>query len=233
MHNKIVHLCLINDVITKGMTRKNRISDSICFALSTPSIAAFFKNALSPYLKKQHIYYLTSLDELIQFCSSNNVDRLVIEACFDEINWFRIIEEYQSFIPGQIIICNTYSRLEYDIRLFQKPVIAAIDQTTSFSQILSILFSEQIHFHHYPMHLQRERLNETRDIRFIPVLSEDERRLIDLICAEKTIQEIGMQLRVTVSIVKKNRSKLYRKLGVKSAVGLALFAERNKLIKKN
>lgn len=57
-----------------------------------------------------------------------------------------------------------------------------------------------------------------------PNFSEIERKIIYLICEEKNNKEIADELFMSVRTVENSRLRIYRKMGVKTAAGLAIYA---------
>lgn len=60
--------------------------------------------------------------------------------------------------------------------------------------------------------------------------TDRELEIIELICQEKTAQEIGELLYISPRTVDGHRNKLLEKTGAKNAVGLVVFAIKNKLV---
>jgi two-component system, NarL family, response regulator NreC len=63
-----------------------------------------------------------------------------------------------------------------------------------------------------------------------PNLTERELEVIKLLCAEYSTKEIANQLNINVRSVETHRENIMRKLNVKNAVGIAVYAVMNKLV---
>ncbi|HWJ89598.1 MAG TPA: LuxR C-terminal-related transcriptional regulator [Flavisolibacter sp.] len=62
-------------------------------------------------------------------------------------------------------------------------------------------------------------------------LTAPELKLLKLICKQLTSKEIAAQLGLSHRTIEERRLKLQKKLKVKNAVGIALYAVRNGIIK--
>ena len=60
-------------------------------------------------------------------------------------------------------------------------------------------------------------------------LTRQEQQVLELICEEKTVAEIGTQLLLSVRSVEGLRQKLIEKIGVRNTAGLVMFAVKNGL----
>lgn len=60
-------------------------------------------------------------------------------------------------------------------------------------------------------------------------LTRQEQQVLELICEEKTVAEIGTQLLLSVRSVEGIRQKLIEKIGVRNTAGLVMFAVKNGL----
>ena len=65
----------------------------------------------------------------------------------------------------------------------------------------------------------------------ISSLTERDKQIIKLICKEYTSYEISDEVDIAVRTIEGNIRNILQKLNVKSRVGIALFAERNNLLK--
>lgn len=61
-------------------------------------------------------------------------------------------------------------------------------------------------------------------------LSDKEKQLIGLICDEESTKDIAVKMNLSYRTIESIRARLYIKLGVKSMVGVALYAAKNNLI---
>lgn len=211
-------------------TKKNN-QRHICFALTNPSVINFFEHTGDSFLMNTSCFFVKSIDEFVNHLTHQTPDCLVIEHLFDGIDSFTILYEYAHLIPSQVVMYASFPKLSYDKRLFHLPVTAVIDYSSTLTHIVSIISASNHAFHQYPIHLQKAHLQATRRIKAIPAFSEKELQLIQLICEEKAIHEISVALQTSIPIIKKSRSILYKKIGVHSAVGLAMFAVRHALVK--
>lgn len=64
----------------------------------------------------------------------------------------------------------------------------------------------------------------------LPHLSEMETRILKYTCTELTYGQIAKEMKTTITKVEGYRDNLHKKLGVKSRVGLALFAIRSGIV---
>jgi DNA-binding CsgD family transcriptional regulator len=63
-----------------------------------------------------------------------------------------------------------------------------------------------------------------------PELNQKEIRFLQLICSEMTYKEISAVMKLSPRTIDGYRDALFEKLGIKSRVGLVLFAIKNHLI---
>lgn len=63
-----------------------------------------------------------------------------------------------------------------------------------------------------------------------PVLTEREREIVKLICAQKTIKEIADILDISPRTVDTHKNNIFMKTGAKNIIGVALYAVQTKLI---
>ena len=61
-------------------------------------------------------------------------------------------------------------------------------------------------------------------------LTQKETQFLRLICSEKTYKEIASEMRLSPRTIDGYRDMLFEKLGIKSRVGLVLFAIKNRLV---
>jgi len=64
----------------------------------------------------------------------------------------------------------------------------------------------------------------------MPVLSAKEKQFLQLICSEMTYKEIASHMQLSPRTIDGYRDMLFEKLGIKSRVGLVLFAIKQKLV---
>ena len=69
-----------------------------------------------------------------------------------------------------------------------------------------------------------------QDGTFFSSLTERETEVLKLIAQEYSTKEIGSQLFISVNTVETHRKNLIKKLNVRNAVGLALYAHKNQLV---
>lgn len=62
-------------------------------------------------------------------------------------------------------------------------------------------------------------------------LSVREQQVLELIAIELTTEQIAQNLKISIPTVESHRRNMFRKMGVKSVVGLITEAVKNKLIK--
>ncbi len=62
-------------------------------------------------------------------------------------------------------------------------------------------------------------------------LSVREQQILELIAIELTTEQIAQNLKISIPTVESHRRNMFRKMGVKSVVGLITEAVKNKLIK--
>ena len=62
-------------------------------------------------------------------------------------------------------------------------------------------------------------------------LSVREQQVLELIAIELTTEQIAQNLKISIPTVESHRRNMFRKMGVKSVVGLITEALKNKLIK--
>jgi LuxR family transcriptional regulator of spore coat protein len=62
-------------------------------------------------------------------------------------------------------------------------------------------------------------------------LSVREQQILELIAIELTTEQIAQNLKISIPTVESHRRNMFRKMGVKSVVGLITEALKNKLIK--
>ena len=65
------------------------------------------------------------------------------------------------------------------------------------------------------------------------LLTEREMEVLNLICRQKTAQEIGKELFVTKRTVEGHKNNLFSKTGTKNMAGLVIYAVQNELINVN
>jgi len=61
------------------------------------------------------------------------------------------------------------------------------------------------------------------------VFSDIEKKIIGLVCEEKNNKEIAELLFMSIRTVENNRSRIYKKLGVKTTAGVAIYTIKNGL----
>lgn len=82
------------------------------------------------------------------------------------------------------------------------------------------------HTRHVAKTLQNSFNNGTKDN---SSLTENEQKLLKLVCSEKTYKEIAEQMSLSPKTIDGYRDSLFKKVGVKSRVGLVMYAIKNKI----
>jgi DNA-binding NarL/FixJ family response regulator len=77
---------------------------------------------------------------------------------------------------------------------------------------------------------EKEENSNPQDGTFFSSLTERETEVLRLIAQEYSTKEIASELFISVNTVETHRKNLIKKLKVKNAVGLALYAHKNQLI---
>lgn len=60
--------------------------------------------------------------------------------------------------------------------------------------------------------------------------SENELKILNYVCREKTNKEIADKMNLSVSSVENYKQKMIKRMGVKTSVGLAIYAIQNKIV---
>jgi DNA-binding NarL/FixJ family response regulator len=105
-------------------------------------------------------------------------------------------------------------------------LVNAIEQVVA----IGFYFSERVSIEKITKYVNSKQLVTTFDT---SDLSEREKRIVQLICTEKTNQEIADELFISKKTVESHRERIKAKIKAKNMIGIAIYALKHKLIEFN
>jgi DNA-binding NarL/FixJ family response regulator len=138
----------------------------------------------------------------------------------------------RSSVPMPLVVL-TESNRHTALTLLNMGVKGIVHRTSTPAEIVDAVMTVLSGEHYYCPHtakqllnaLMKERNESAEKINF----SNTEKKIIELICLQKTTKEIGEAVGVSTRTIDEHRRKIQKKTGTKNGVGIALYAVRNGL----
>jgi len=205
----------------------------------------FFSSELEKLLSQHPNYVVVSLaingQELIEQIASFNPDLAIVDIAMpvmDGIEATRIIEE--AYPETKVIAFCMQVDDPFVISMMQAGalsyILKTINRAAIFEAINLVFLQGRIHF---PATAPKSMINLFIKGNYEPLekliafFSEREIEVIGLVCNDLTIKEIADVLRLSPRTVESHRTRIMRKMKVKSVAGMVAYAFKNNLLLAN
>lgn len=185
-------------------------------------------------------YSLTG-KQVIEWFKTNEADILVLDINMPELDGIEVLKKFnKKKVHQKIIMLSSYDDAKLVKELTTYGADGFISKTSAGEHILKAIksvhrgepyFSDDIKEGLFNLALGYDVAEGTRpDYDIINSLTEREMEVLKLLVKEYSTQEMANKLFLSVNTVETYRKNLLKKLNVKNAVGLAMFAVKNKII---
>lgn len=175
-------------------------------------------------------YSLTG-KEVVSWSNSNEVDVLILDINMPELDGIQVLKAFKNRNHKQkTIILSGLSDPKLVQEMMNLGASGFIDKSSASKHIIKAVKMVDRGFQYLSEELKIKMMDLIENGEQVVKLSPKEVKIIKLITQEKSIQEIADKLKISEKTVESYRTKLYQKLKVKNAVGLAMYAVNNKII---
>ncbi|MDT0552841.1 response regulator transcription factor [Urechidicola vernalis] len=180
-------------------------------------------------------------EDVIEWYKSNKSDVLVLDINMPKVDGIGVLQEFsnQTSRP-RIVVLSSYD----DIKLVKEVLKIGADgflaKKCAGEQIVQAIKTVHNGEQYFSEGVQQKIVslfsgadNESKQAQdgvFVSSITDRELSILKLIAKEFNTKEIGNQLHISVNTVETHRKNLIRKLKVKNAVGLAIYAHKNQLV---
>lgn len=187
-------------------------------------------------------YSLNGADVVKWFSNrKNKADVLVLDISIPGLDGFEVVKQLRKKVnKPKIIIVSSYNDLRIIQEMIGLGVNGYITKNNAGAHIINAIKTVVEDSQYYSNDVQKDLLEDMagKDVPFkdapdsylIETLTERELSVLKLIVAEYNSPEIANKLHVSTSTIETYRKSIYKKLKIKNAVGLAMFAIKNKIV---
>ena len=180
--------------------------------------------------------------QILDWYQTNSADVLILDISMPKIDGIEVLKEFQKVIsPKNPIILSSYD----DIKLIKEVlklgalgflskkcaadhIIEAVKTVATGKKYFSPSINEKIVRSFSGIHSSE--LDDNNESNILNSLTSRELDVLKLIALEYTSKEISENLFISTNTVETHRKNMMKKLKIKTSIGLAKFALRNKLI---
>src|SRR3569833_2846679 len=202
---------------------------------------ALFRKTLKNYLAEQHkiqvVFQASEVFEMFAKLKSASPDIIIMDIFMPQLNGNEAIKEQRNQYPSIKILVLSMST---DVELISDMLDAGIhgyiskgDDPEDLLQAIQSIGENRIYRNrHFTEALYRNKQNNIKTYTHggAVILSEREKKILQLIWQEKSNKEMADELFLGVRSIEKIRQDLKEKVGVKSTVGLLKYALNRKLL---
>lgn len=173
--------------------------------------------------------------ELMQYLQMNELDLVVLDVNMPIMDGFATIKAIRKSKPHQKVLALSMLDDETTlIRMLKDGVNGFLNKDIEPPELFAAITAIMNQGNYYTdlvagklIEIIRE---ENHEWNTFSDLSEQELKFIELACTEDTYQMIADKMFLSVKTIDGYRAKLFDKLGVKSRVGLVMYALRHKIV---
>lgn len=187
-------------------------------------------------------YSLNGTDVVKWFYNrKNKADVLVLDISIPGLDGFEVVKKLRKRVnKPKIIIVSSYNDLRIIQEMMSLGVSGYITKNNAGAHIINAIKAVVEGNQYYSNDVQKDLLEnmagkdipykDAPDFYLIESLTERELDVLKLIVYEYNSPEIADKLHVSTSTIETYRKSIYKKLKIKNAVGLAMFAIKNKIV---
>lgn len=203
-----------------------------------------FRVGMSHILSKDDeieiIFQASNGKELIEFLSAKKElpDIIIMDIKMPELNGVEATKTiHQDFPEISIIALTTYNTKPFIRNMIDVGASAYLVKNSPTQKVLHTIkqvFYKGFYYDSFVMEAVKSLKNaEKKDSRTFfddDFITQREKEVLELICLQKTSQEIAEKLFISKRTVEVHRKNLLEKTGVKNLAGLVVFAIKNNLV---
>lgn len=179
--------------------------------------------------------------EVMEWFEKNEADILILDINMPEMDGIEVLNAFNKLKKNQkIIILSSYDDIKFVKELTTLGADGFLAKTSAGEHIIKAIksvqegepyFSDDIKEGLLNMYIGQNVVEGTRPgNKAVKNLTERELEVLKLVAKEHSTAEIAEQLNISVNTVETYRKNLLKKINVKNAVGLALYAVKYKII---
>lgn len=168
---------------------------------------------------------------LLDFIKHEPVDVILLDIDMPKMDSHELLLEILAFYPAQKVIMISFHNDAFHINKFMKAGASAyLKKVNGYIEILEtiravhergVFITPDIKDALVSCYLQDNKVsNKVKKLNF----SDRELEIIKLVCEDKTAKEIGTNLFIESKTVEGHKSRIREKLGVKSSIGIVVYA---------
>lgn len=174
-------------------------------------------------------------NELITLLDSTKPHVVLMDISMPELNGIDTTNWLSKHDPAvRVIALSMFDDEKHIIQMIRAGARGYLLKDTEPAQLRRAIINVVEHGFHFSEHVSGKLVNHVTNHGFKeqtqPKLSEREQEFLKQVCSELTYKEIAAAMHVSPRTVDGYRDALFEKLGVKTRVGLALYAIRNGLV---
>ncbi len=176
---------------------------------------------------------LESGDELMEYLAKNTADIILLDMHMPRKDGVDITREVKALYPKVKILIHTMSELIEEIEMVVKlGANGYILKTAGSDELITAIKLVAHGSSYFSTSVMNTFIRSALDRRMNPVrdLTPAEVRILNLIYQERTHDQIATELGITKGTLKNHLRNMYRKLNVKSEIGLIKYALVNRLV---
>ncbi|MEO0898872.1 MAG: response regulator transcription factor [Bacteroidota bacterium] len=173
--------------------------------------------------------------EVLHLLESRKFDVILLDINMPILDGVDVSRHIKSFYPSvKVLILTQYDDHEYIIELLkngaQGYLVKAYTNKKELVEAIKMVTNNNFYFNEYVSLALLQEVTKQKLVtpKFNPdvELKEIEIQILKLICQEKTSKEIGDELHLSKRTIEDRRQIMMQKIGVKSVVGLVIYAFR-------
>lgn len=173
---------------------------------------------------------LSKGEEAIQIVERDEIDLVILDLELPDMNGYQLARQLRKVKPElKIMFLSMHAALDNVHRAIETGALGFVSKRDNRAQLIDAIravLSERLAFEPQAM---MTILQENKKKYSSKLLSNLELKLLKLVYMDKSRKEISTSLKYSIRTIDLYIEQLIKKLGVKSKVGLALYAERHKL----
>ncbi|HHB52476.1 MAG TPA: response regulator transcription factor [Saprospiraceae bacterium] len=183
-----------------------------------------------------------SLDgiEVVDWFKKNNAEILVLDIGMPKLDGIEVLRSLQTYKnPPKTIVLTSYNDVKLIkevLKMGAKGFITKVSAGESIIEAIKTVHGDDMYFSSdirnkiVNSFTGRKVTNELHFSKYFGMLSDREYEILKLIAEEYTNKEIADTLNISAGTVETHKKNIMAKLGVKNAVGLAIYVVKHKLI---
>ena len=184
-----------------------------------------------------------SLDgnQVLEWFNSNIADVLVLDINMPNLDGIGVLQAFQKKeVVPKVIILSSYDDKKLIKEVLKIGAKGFLAKKCAGENIVEAIYAVNSGNQYFSKDIQEkivssitgnnEGITDSADGMFFSSITEREIEVIKLVAQEYSTKEIAEELHISVNTVETHRKHLLKKLNVKNAVGLAMYAVKNNLI---